>query len=275
MGLKILLMLGTIFAAVHTGRAQLPPAAAELEAEARRAVATGDCATLLSLSENACPSEVGDFEVAWRAARAYWIAGDQLYWRWMVDNINAAKPDDVDEVLDAERDLTREQGERLMRLAQKLRRCAERAAALAPQRVEGYYYEALGISLYAFGKSIIAALKEGLRGKFDNAIGTALKLDSGYDEAGPLRIKGRSFFKLPWPLRDYDDSLDYLQRAEKLAPTVALTHLFLGDTQWKLGNRAAAEAAWRKTIELAQPEKRAADRQLAENARIKLALLED
>ncbi|HQH28254.1 MAG TPA: hypothetical protein PLP17_12715, partial [Oligoflexia bacterium] len=147
----------------------------------------------------------------------------------------------------------------------------EAAAALEPKRVEGHFYHAMGISFYALGKSILAALREGLRGKFDEAIDKSIELEANFFGAAPLRTKGRSHFKLPWPLRDYEEAIKLARRSVESAPQVSVNYLFLGDAYWKNGQEEQALSAWNKVIELGQGHE-AVQYYLLENAKRKVML---
>jgi hypothetical protein len=89
---------------------------------------------------------------------------------------------------------------------------ARKALALAPQRVEGHYYTALGVGIYCQGVGVLKILRERRDREFTEELDRAVALDPAFDDAGPLLAKGRYFFELPWPMRDVKKSIDYYQR---------------------------------------------------------------
>jgi hypothetical protein len=86
---------------------------------------------------------------------------------------------------------------------------SEKAIELEPDRPEGHYYYGLNAGIYSDGKSILAAMKEGLKNKTQRRIEKAYAIDKMYAEAGPIVIQGRFWAVLPWPLTDKKKSLQY------------------------------------------------------------------
>jgi tetratricopeptide (TPR) repeat protein len=117
---------------------------------------------------------------------------------------------------------------------------AEQAIKLAPNRVEGWYYAATSLGLYASGIGALRALREGIQQRFLKFIKGAMARDPNYDYAAPLMVYGRYFYELPWPMRDLDQSLRYLQDAHRRAPTRIRNVCYLAETLLAQGERAAA-----------------------------------
>ena len=88
---------------------------------------------------------------------------------------------------------------------------AERAIALEPEKVEGYYYYGLSVGIYSDGVSILTALSEGLKDKTQESFEAAYKIDKKYNRGGPMLSLGRFWFVLPWPMDDEDKSLAYFR----------------------------------------------------------------
>jgi len=88
---------------------------------------------------------------------------------------------------------------------------AERAVALAPQKVEGYYYYGLSVGIYSDGVSILTALSEGLKDKTQENFEAAYRIDKQYNRGGPILSLGRFWTVLPWPMDDEDKALAYFR----------------------------------------------------------------
>ena len=88
---------------------------------------------------------------------------------------------------------------------------AEKAIALAPDKVEGYYYYGLSVGIYSDGVSILTALSEGLKNKTQESFEAAYKIDKAYNKGGPMLSLGRFWTVLPWPMNDEDQALAYLR----------------------------------------------------------------
>jgi ParB-like chromosome segregation protein Spo0J len=139
---------------------------------------------------------------------------------------------------DGTRDATRQRahGERAAALARK-------AAALAPGRVEGHYFAAIGVGLYAQAVGVWKTVREGRDKEFTRALDQALKLDPFYDRGGPLVMKGRYHYEMPWPMRDLDRSAEHLRRALAKFPHNRRARIFLAETLLKDGEPAQAKQA--------------------------------
>ncbi len=243
----------------------------ELDKSYAAAIKNGAFDDHLTLIDQLLSTNGQTFEGLSRAARGVWAAADLIYWRTVLENIERAKPQDVSDLLEAEAELSAEQGKVLIALGRRIWSYGEAAAALEPKRVEGYFYHAMGISFYALGKSILAALREGLRGKFDEAIDKSIEMEADFSGAAPLRTKGRSHFKLPWPLHDYKEAVQLAKHSVERAPQVSVNYLFLGDAYWKNGQEEQALNAWNKVIELGHGHE-AVQHYLLENAKRKAML---
>lgn len=145
-----------------------------------------------------------DFDLVWRQARLL---------QWQADGATAEKLKKV--------------------LGRQTWDAAEKAVKLAPERVEGHYYAAAGIGAYSQALGVMKALGEGLEGKFNERIDTAIKIDSDFGLGAPLLVKGRYFYELPWPKRDLGKSADYYQKVIKKHPEMLRAYLFLAETLLK------------------------------------------
>lgn len=88
---------------------------------------------------------------------------------------------------------------------------AEKAIALAPEKVEAHYYYGLSVGIYSDGVSILTALSEGLKNKTQDSFEAAYKIDKSYNRGGPMLSLGRFWTVLPWPMSDEDQALAYFR----------------------------------------------------------------
>jgi len=93
-------------------------------------------------------------------------------------------------------------GEAKCAVAMRGYRAAEKLIALTPKRVEGHYYAGLNLGLYGEGLGIIQALREGIKGRFEQHTRDAVRIDRYYRSGAPLVAMARYHAMLPWPLHD-------------------------------------------------------------------------
>ena len=93
---------------------------------------------------------------------------------------------------------------------------AERAIALNPKGVEGYFYYASCVASYADAVSILRALKEGLKNKTQTNLEKAYELDKTFQDGGPAFAVGRFWAVVPWPFQDRKKALAYYQEYLKI-----------------------------------------------------------
>jgi hypothetical protein len=174
-----------------------------------------DPAVQATLKSRLSPTAVrDDFDLLWRAARfRIWLA-------------------DVTTDVALKRTLGAEAAE-----------LAHKAVAKAPQRVEGHYYEAMGIGIYCQAVGVMKTLREGRDKAFTAALDRALKLDPMFDRGGPLLAKGRYYHELPWPLRDLGKSVAHYQQILARFPFRPRARLFLAEALLKDGRDADAREA--------------------------------
>ncbi len=149
---------------------------------------------------------------------------------------------------------------------------AERAIALAPERVEGHYYYGLSVGIYSDGVSIFTALSEGLKDKTQTSFEKAYALDKHYNDAGPILSLGRFWTVLPWPMHDKKRALQYFREYEKTGflEAYAEAQVYFGELLIKLGGKANKQEA-RRWLEIAA---QAPERYYAERATRLLAKLD-
>lgn len=161
----------------------------------------------------------GDYGVLWRQARLYF---------WLSDD--PAVPNDAKS-----------------RLGKRGWEYAERAIAANPKGVEGYHYAAGGMGNYALGLGILAALRQGVEGKFRDRLSAAERIDPGFSRGAIQTAWGRFYFKLPWPKHDAKKSERHLLKALEMNPENVRARVYLADLYEDEGEKAAA----RKQLERA------------------------
>ena len=213
-----------------------------------KASADAEHEALIKMLKEEAAKNTNSFELQWRTARALGIWADQINMRNTLDNAKKANPKNVDGILAAEKEMSPELGKKVSALGGEARGYAEKAISLNPNRVEGYYYNSLALSMYSLGKGIISALSEGIRPKLVEAAKKAIEKDKAYNEASPLRIYGRYYYKVPWPYNDKKESEKILQEALQVSPNSLRTLLYLGDTLYALGKHDEAKMQWKKIM---------------------------
>jgi tetratricopeptide (TPR) repeat protein len=140
-----------------------------------------------------------DYGVLWRAARFYFWASDDP-------------------------GVSREQRSRWGKDGWDI---AERAIALNPNDVAGYYFGAVCMGNYALGLGVVKALSQGMEGKFRDRLTHAQALNGGYEWGGIETAWGRFFDKLPWPKRDRKKAEEHLRKAIELNPSALRARVYL------------------------------------------------
>jgi hypothetical protein len=147
----------------------------------------------LKLIEKGVAGSPGDFELHWKAAsvcRDYAAAlrqGGDIEWE-----------------------------KKSARLGKKGMVYAEKAMAIAPDSVEGYFYYGVNVGVYADGVSVLTALKEGLKGKTQSNLEKAYQINRRYKDGGPAFALGRFWAVVPWPFQDRKKALKYYREYQKL-----------------------------------------------------------
>jgi hypothetical protein len=122
----------------------------------------------------------------------------------------------------------------------------DKAQHAKPGAVEGYYFAAAGIGSFSQAVGILNALGQGLESKFNDRLDKAINIDPKFAHAAPLAVKGRYYFELPWPKRNLGKSADWLKKAIALDPNALRAMVWLGETQWRDGDKTAARATLAK-----------------------------
>jgi len=118
---------------------------------------------------------------------------------------------------------------------------AEHAVAANPNRVEGHYWAAVCMGNYALGLGVVKALAKGMEGKFRERLGRAEQLDRGYEHGAVEIAWGRFFDKLPWPKRDREAAEAHFKRAIELNPPSLRARVYLASSYLDQGRAADAK----------------------------------
>jgi len=129
-----------------------------------------------------------NYDAYWKLSRAYRQYGDEFQMR------NAPNW----------KDTTAKYGKLGMAAAQK-------AIDLDDKRVEGWLLFGLNVGLYSDAVSILTALREGLKGKTEKALGNAYKIDKNFMDGRPIIAWGRFWAVLPWPLAKVSKGVKILE----------------------------------------------------------------
>ncbi len=218
-------LLATILCAAIAAPAAAAPDLSAVLAQADAAYARRDAPgaleevrAKLAQAEQLAPE---DYEVLWRLARLqFWIADDPA--------------------------LSKKEKSRAGKLAWEY---GDRAARAAPDRVEGWYYGAAGVGLYALGIGVFKALREGIEGEFKSRLRKAEKIDPGYLSGGIQTAWGRFYFKAPWPKYDAEKSERAFRAALERNPDNVRARVFLAELHEKEGRSARARAELEKALE--------------------------
>ncbi len=132
-----------------------------------------------------------NYDAWWKLSRAYRQYGDEIQARGILNN----KP-------------WKQETDKYAKLGMA---AAEKAIKLNPNRVEGWLMFGLNVGLHSDAVSVFTALKEGLKGKTEEALGKAYKIDKDFDDGRPILAWGRFWTVLPWPLRKLDKGIKILR----------------------------------------------------------------
>ncbi|HWS99337.1 MAG TPA: TRAP transporter TatT component family protein [Pyrinomonadaceae bacterium] len=118
---------------------------------------------------------------------------------------------------------------------------SERAARLAPRRVEGHFWLGVNLALLAQTERPLKALRHALRAR--RSLVRAARLDPTYHAAGPLRVLARLQHKLPRLAGGGTRrARANFERAVKLAPANTVTRLYFAEMLLETGDTGRARA---------------------------------
>ena len=126
--------------------------------------------------------------------------------------------------------------------------CADKAKRIQPARVEGYYWYSANLAALNAIQGVFSVLMDS--SDIKNALNEAVRIDPSYHFAGPLRLRGRLAFKLPFwfSFGAGKQSFADLKKANELAPEYRVNLLFFAEVL--IENDSVAQA--RKLLESAK-----------------------
>jgi tetratricopeptide (TPR) repeat protein len=134
------------------------------------------------------------------------------------------------------------------RIGKRAWELGDKACALEPGKVEGYFYAMSGVGNYSLGIGVVSALMKGIEGKFRERLARAEALDPGF-EAGAIQMSwGRLYFELPWPKHDAKLSEKYLREAIARNGDNVRAHVYLGDLLLDEGRKDEARTAYQRAL---------------------------
>jgi tetratricopeptide (TPR) repeat protein len=185
----------------------------------------------------------GDFEAAWKLARArYWLGG---------------------RAPDAERKGLLEAGIAAGRTA----------AAIEPNRPEGHFWIAANMGALADSFGLRQGLK--YRGDIKDELLTVLRLDPAFQHGSADRALGRWYFKVPGLFGGSNKkSEEHLRKSLTYNPDSSASRFFLAETLLDMGRKSDARAELRRVIDgPLDPDWAPEDREFKERAKKLLARL--
>lgn len=180
----------------------------------------------IAACESILKSDPNNFEAAWRCAKSYREYGEE------------AKKREVS----GWKDICAEYGKKGMQNAQN-------AIRINPGKVNGYFFYGASVGIYADGKGIFTALREGLKDKTQSNLEKAYSMDKDFEKGGTIIGLGRFWQVVPFPFTDKDKALALyreFQRTKYFADSME-GHVYLaelladtGSSMWG-GNKNAGE----------------------------------
>jgi tetratricopeptide (TPR) repeat protein len=161
----------------------------------------------------------GDFEAAWKLARARYYIG--------TNGAVAGRRTALDAGMEA----------------------ARKAIALQPSKPEGHFW--LAANMGALAESF--GLRQGIkyRSQIKDALLTTLKIDPAFMDGSADRALGRWYFKVPGLFGGSDEkSVQHLKKSIEYDPNSTASHFFLAETLLDMGKKADARAALQKVLDV-------------------------
>lgn len=138
----------------------------------------------IAACESILKSDPNNFEATWRCAKAYREYGEEAKKR----------------AVRGWKDICAKYGKKGMKYAQK-------AIRLRPDKVNGYFFYGASVGIYADGKGLITALREGLKNKTQSNLEKAYRMDKNFEKGGTILALGRFWQVVPFPFTDKDKAL--------------------------------------------------------------------
>lgn len=166
------------------------------------------------------PGASDAYEVQWRISRALFFLGQQA-------------------------------GSRMARLQLHLAAISagERARSINPERVEGRFWLGVNLGLLAQADRGLKALQTLFRARRE--LTRALAISDGYHDAGPLRVLGRIYHKMPWFLGgSLGHARNLFERALAISPNNSVTLVYAAELALDMGENERAAALLERVVKL-------------------------
>ena len=134
------------------------------------------------------------------------------------------------------------------RLGKKSWDYGDRATAANPDKVEGWYFAALGMGNYSLGIGVLKALGQGVESKFKERLAKAESIDPRYFSGGIFAAWGRFYFKLPWPKYNARKSEQMLRKALRVNPDNVRGRVFLAELYEREGHPEEARKLLQEAV---------------------------
>jgi tetratricopeptide (TPR) repeat protein len=132
------------------------------------------------------------------------------------------------------------------RIGKRAWELGDKASALEPNKVEGFFYAMSGVGNYSLGIGVISALAKGIEGKFKERLARAEAIEPGF-EGGAIQMSwGRLYYELPWPKHDARLSEKFLRDSIARNGDNVRAHVYLGDLLLDEGRKEEARAAYQR-----------------------------
>lgn len=137
------------------------------------------------------------------------------------------------------------------RIGKRAWELGDKASALEPTRVEGFFYAMSGVGNYSLGIGVLSALAKGIEGKFKERLSRAEAIEPGF-EGGAIQMSwGRLYYELPWPKHDAKLSEKFLRDSIARNAENVRANVYLGDLLLDEGRKDEARAAYQRAVTIA------------------------
>jgi tetratricopeptide (TPR) repeat protein len=137
------------------------------------------------------------------------------------------------------------------RIGKRAWELGDKASALEPTKVEGFFYAMSGVGNYSLGIGVLSALAKGIEGKFKERLARAEAIEPGF-EGGAIQMSwGRLYYELPWPKHDAKLSEKFLRDSIARNAENVRANVYLGDLLLDEGRKDEARAAYQRAVTIA------------------------
>ena len=186
----------------------------------------------IEILEGAAAEEARSFDVKWRLGRAYFFLGQQA----LSEASNEASSEPSSE-------LSRGRARKDAALAYHSRGIlvCRQASSEEAGRVEGHFWLGVNLALAANKEQWFLAIRDALWAR--RTLKRAVRIDSSYHGAGPLRVLARLEHKLPsWLGGSIASARGNYEKAVRLAPDNTVTRIYFAELLLGVGEKDHARS---------------------------------